>query len=1031
MMLIAWQLEAQETTGAISGYIKNTDGQAIEFANIKLTDITTNSVSGTVSQANGFYSVPNLTPSYYRLEVSFVGYETVRVENIVITLGKETTKNLTLQSSAIGLGEVTIEASASQDKTGNERSLSAKRIGEVPTIFRSIQELSRSLPESNLNSFGGASHRFNNLNIDGVATNDVIGFQEPASGAAGSQANGTPGSLAKTQPIGLGAIKQLSLKLTPFDVSIGNFNGANIDIITKNGTNQAMHSAFMYGNNQLTFGNRVAGVRQIDANFHDYQLGFNSGGAIKKDKIFYFTNVEFARSSTPLTNAPGSPESDISTEDIDRIRQHLINNYDYSPGAFEQANVDVQSLKIFTRLDVTLNDIHKLTIRNNYVNSFADNLEWNANFFNFGNQGFRHSSRANSTVLELKSSHNVLFNKLNVGFNRVSEGRTFEGRIFPHIQIATSSSSRVFAGTYREASVFNTDFNTFQLTDKLSYVLGQHTLSAGLQLQFNDVDYGFLSAWNGRWEYASVQDFLDDQPSRVRGVYNVNSDNNNFEYVQNNPAGTIGVFEGAAYLQDKMKVSEQLDLTFGLRLDAQFLTQALPVSSLIFDSEHFKEYTNQLNNNFQWNPRLGLRYDIAKTDWTLRGGTGLFSGKLPYLWFGYFEYISGTDYFNIDMRPHESMPLTENLGDLVNIQPGIAEVNLLDPEFRYPRDWKTNIGLDWSHNKWNIGAEFSYTDVLQGLFFRTINRNEVFANFDGADNRIYYNTSGDDVKIDTNFTNIFVLSNTNKGFRYNFTLNGERKTDKLYSYLGYSYGLSKDVSSTVRSSPAANYEWNQALFGNAPDVSFSNYDLRHKIIAIQSLRWQHGRHELLWSAIYNGRSGSPYSFVYQGDLNRDGSSRNDLIYIPADASEIQLVDITDAQGNTLTATEQWQRLDSYISRINYLDGRRGSYAERNGSKTPWNHQLDMKLEWAIALPKAKRVTLSADVFNVFNLVNPNWGALFFVPNVVNSSFSLLQFEGIDNNVPQFSFNIPVEQDPWIVDTFNSRWRIQLGAKVDF
>jgi len=155
-----------------------------------------------------------------------------------------------------------------------------------------------------------------------------------------------------------------------------------------------------------------------------------------------------------------------------------------------------------------------ITIRNNFVNSFADNLEWNANFFNFGNQGFRHNSLANSTVVELKSNFNNIFNKLNIGYNIVEEGRTFDGDIFPHIQIATSSSSRIFAGTYREASVFNTRFNTLQLTDKVSYVTGSHHLSGGIQLQLHDVDYGFLSAWNGRWEYNSVEAFLNEQPSQ-------------------------------------------------------------------------------------------------------------------------------------------------------------------------------------------------------------------------------------------------------------------------------------------------------------------------------------------------------------------------------------------------------------------------------------------------------------------------------------------------------------------------------------
>jgi len=356
-------------------------------------------------------------------------------------------------------------------------------------------------------------------------------------------------------------------------------------------------------------------------------------------------------------------------------------------------------------------------------------------------------------------------------------------------------------------------------------VKDNHSLSSGFLVQLNDVDYGFLSAWNGRWEYSSVENFLNDRPSRARDVYNVTPANNNFEFVQNNPAGTFSVLESALYLQDKWSVSKNLKVSYGLRLDMQFLTQSLPLSPLISNSDDFSEFTNELSNNLQWNPRASIDYRFGKSGWSLTIGSGLFSGKLSYLWFGYFDYISGTDYFNIDLRPDDALPLT-SLSELTEIQPGLTEVNLLDPDFKFPRDWKSNIGLNWQKDeKWTFGAEFSYTKVLQGLFFQTINRTENLTPFEGADNRLFYNTSGAEVKIDQNFTNIFVLTNTNQGFRYNATLTAERKSGRAYSYFGYTYGTSKDISSTVRSSPAANYEWNQALFGNDHELSFSNHDL--------------------------------------------------------------------------------------------------------------------------------------------------------------------------------------------------------------
>ena len=454
---------------------------------------------------------------------------------------------------------------------------------------------------------------------------------------------------------------------------------------------------------------------------------------------------------------------------------------------------------------------------------------------------------------------------------------------------------------------------------------------------------------------------------------------------------------------------------------------------MISSSENFNQFDNRLDNNLQFNPRLGINFRIPEHNLQIRGGTGLFSGKLPYLWFGYIEYISGTDYFNIDIKPSEPLPIVEDLGALQSVQPGLTEVNLLDPDFKFPRDWKTNLGVDWSPtDKWKFGIEGTYTNTIQGLLFQTLNRQPTFSNFDGADNRVFYDTSGDEVKINQNFTNVFSLTNTTEGYRYNISVNAEYKTEFSYSSFGYSYGQSKDISSTVRSSPAANYEWNQALFGNDPELSFSNYDLRHKFIYSQSFRFPIGEtQDLLISMIYNGRSGSPFTFVYQGDLNNDGSSRNDLIFIPNTADDIALVDITDANGVTISSAEQWQNLNEYIENNDYLSANRGELSVRNGAQTPWNHQLDMKIEFGQNFLKNNRLSFSLDIFNVFNLLNRNWGNLFFVPNVVNSSVSLLNFQGIQDNIPQFSFNTPVDQAPWVVDSFNSRWRIQAGVKYDF
>ncbi len=1021
----------QETTGRLEGKITDTQGTPIELATVVVLDMDTNFKFGAVSQESGYYTVTNIPPgNSYKIMVSFLGYQSVSIQDIAINLSESTYQDFELQESSESLEEVII--TADKDNNSNiEQTISSKSIKNTPTITRSIQDLTRNLPEANLNSFAGASNRFNNLNIDGVANNDAIGFQEPSSGASGSSANGSPGSLARTQPIGFGAIKQLSIKTAPFDVSIGNFSGANIDVVTKNGTNTRQTEVYAFGNNQLLVGRFSDGVEQNVQSFSDFQLGFSTSGALKEDKIFYFLNFEQANSNNPVLNAPGSSSSNISLETIDLIVDKLQTDYNYDPGAFANANLKTNSTKLFLRFDFNISENTKLTLRNNYVNSFADNLEWNESIFNFGNQGFRHNSVANSFTAELNTNFkNSSSNVLSLGYNTGKEGREFDGELFPHIQIA-DASNRIFAGTYREASVYNTNLNTLQISDRYTLFRDKHTFTFGGLAQYNDVDYGFLSAWNGRWEYSSVANFLNDTPSRIRGVYRL--ENNTFDFVQNNPSATVDILVAGLYAQDRFRYSDKLSLSFGVRLDTQFLLNEIPLSEEVNRTPEFSGFDNRIRTAPHINPRFGFEYtfdDYRKVK--LHGGTGLFTGRLPYLWFAYAEYISGTEYFNVDSRPNGPQTIVNDVSELAGANP-IAEINLVDNDFELPREWKTNLGLNWSlPQNYDITFDATYTQVLKGIFFQSINRRDNKGTFDGADNRSYFLETGDAIKINPNFTNVFLLTNSEAGFRYNLTFGLSKSEQNYDGYVGYTYGRSEDISSTVRSSPAANFEWNQSITPNDPSLSASNFDLRHKVVTSQTYNFNLGaQSDLEFSALYNGTSGSPFSFVYQGDLNRDGSSRNDLIYIPRNQSEINLIDITNDQGAvTQSAAEQWERLNAFIESNNYLRNNRGSFAERNESKTPWNHRLDAKMGYSLKLGGPKQLRFSMDIFNVFNLINQNWGRLVFVPNVVNSNFSLLRFRGIENNQPLFQYT-NTDDTPWVVDNQNSRWRMQFGATFAF
>jgi hypothetical protein len=417
----------------------------------------------------------------------------------------------------------------------------------------------------------------------------------------------------------------------------------------------------------------------------------------------------------------------------------------------------------------------------------------------------------------------------------------------------------------------------------------------------------------------------------------------------------------------------------------------------------------------------------------IRGGSGLFTSRLPFLWYAYANYISGTRYFNVDIRPSSATPIINDVSTLAASQPNLAEINLIDRNFKLPQDWKNSFAIDVAPDKnTTFTFEATYSKVLQGIHFQSINRKDSIKTFDGADNRTYYLATGNNIKINKNFTDVFLLRNTNQGYRYTLTTSINRSSERYQGHLAYTYGVSKDITSFVRNSHAANFEWNQAVDANNPELTFSNFDLRHKIVTYHFYSFLVKNIFLKTGVFVNARSGSPFSFVYAGDINRDGSPRNDLIFIPEKATDINLIPVVDANNNILrTEEQQWEALNNFIESNDYLSEHRGNYARRNAARTPWNYNIDLRfiIEKKFG-KKEKKVQITFDIFNVANLINKKWGNQYFLSNVENASFSLLDFRGIVNNQPTFQFNAEAGV-PWQIDPVISRWQGQLGIQAFF
>lgn len=1033
---------SQITSSTIQGKVVDIAGESLPGATVLAIHMPTGTQYGRATQTDGSYVLANLkTGGPYTIKVSFVGYEEQKQEHVYIALGSVKKLNFTLKEVQTALEGVEVVADKNgvfdQEKTGVSANVTEKQLQTTPSLNRSLQDITRIVPQGSQSSFGGNNYRYNNLSIDGASSNDVLGFQEPASGAGGSVASGTPGALAGTQPISLDAIQEVQVAMAPFDVRLGNFTGANINAVTRSGTNQWEGSVYGFGRNQVLTGKSVDDARTPIANYHDYQVGARLGGAIKKNKLFVFANYEATRRNEPVLNKPGDVGSNIPIEVAEQIADKLITDHNYDPGTFGDVSINRKSDKFFLRFDYNLGKNHQLTLRDNMVIASADNLERTANTLRFGNQGYTHNSMTNTLVAELKSSFgNNVSNHLIVGRSTVEDDRDYDGRVFPHIDIRYNTANTILAGTYREASIYGLTLNTTQITDNLEIYKGKHIITLGTSNDLYNIEYRFLTAWNGRWEYKSVEDFLNDQPSRIRGVYNFT--NNDFAHNRDTPSADFRVFLLSAYAQDDFQASDRLSLSFGVRIDMQLHPDRVPINPNVVNTPEFAHFDNRFGGVPQVNPRFGFNYQADdQKRFQVRGGTGLFTGRIPFAWYAYSHYISGTNYGNIDYKPSGELALTENLADLRSLQPNLTEINLVDNDFKLPRVWRSSFGIDYKlKNDWLISVEGVYSKSITDILFKSLNLKDETNTFDGADNRSYFVNAGDDKKINPDFTNVFLLTNTDQGYKYNITASVSKEFKSgMQVTAAYTLGESKDLVNGVRNSMAANFNRNQSIVSNDPALTYSNFDIRHRVVGMMNYSKQWSKaHQSSINVVFTANGGSPYSFTYAGDLNQDGSSRNDLIYIPAHQDEIVLVDITDIDGNvTVSATEQWEQLDAYIENNEYLKENRGGYAERNGGRTPWNAQLDLRLAHLFK-PESKsnkhRVELTLDVINFLNLINRNWGIQRFVPNSQNGSFQLIDFEGIDGNTPTFQFNNP-QGNPWQVDQLNSRWQAQLGLRYSF
>lgn len=1035
---------AQVTTSNIRGTVTDDQNEPLLGANVVAVHTPTGTKYGVITNEDGRFNLLNLrVGGPYEVTISYIGFKEQQQNDIFLSLGKTFNLNVSLLTESQALDEVVVVSDRGgtfgSDRTGSETSVNRRELTRLPTISRSQSDFTRLEPSSSSNgSFGGRNDQYNNFSLDGAIFNNPFGLDAA-----------TPGGQTSAQPVSLDAIDQIQVSNAPYDVTQSGFTGASVNAVTKSGTNEFYGTAYGFFRNDDLTGGKIDGDDIFKTGLEQTQYGLSIGGPIIKDKLFFFVNFERDELTelgtdgfVPNRGSGAANESRVLASDFqlvdDLLRQVVVgedaqgNAIFYNPGAYEGFNFDQESTKGILKLDWNINDKNRLAIIYNFLNaSKGKPANRNAIAFRgpdtsvlqFENAGYEINNNINSVQVELNSTlQDDMTNKLQMGYTHFDDFRNPFSSPAPSIQIldASGTSSYIIAG-HEPFSINNRlDQKVFQVTDNLNIFKGNHTYTIGFSFEKFQFDNSFnLGAYGAQGVFFPTTTITDFPAFASSGALQAAFDdaiaaNRSLEANgTGNPGGwslaETNVGQLSFYLQDEWNATENFKLTYGLRFDRPlyFDTRSKIAENIerkggangtyIPSIEYFDPETDQgiqLDSeqlpSTKWlvSPRVGFNWDV-KSDKTLqlRGGSGLFTGRFPFVWLG--NQVQGVDFFFYQ---------------------------LVDPDFQWPQVWRTNLGLDKRfENGLILTTDLSYTKDINAAHVQNWGLNSPGANLSGVDNRPIY-TNDDKSQIFGGPTNAYVFTNSDQGRIFNATVKAQKTWENgLYAMLAYNYLDSKEVNSIDAEITGDAFAGN-AVVGNAnTDVlSFSRYGDTHRFIGVLSKAFKTGT---TVSTFFEYAQGGRFNYIYGGDINNDGSSINDLLYVPT-ASEIGQMNFS--------GPGQAEAFEAFIQQDDYLSGRRGQYAERYAAVAPWRSSWDVKILQDITITDKNKFQLSLDVLNIGNLINSKWGV------IEQPAFNQLLGVTVDDaNVPTYSFDTNLTNTFVSNTSILSRWRAQVGVRYIF
>ena len=1056
------------TTAAINGKVFDSKGESLPGATVVALHTSSGTTYGTTTRPDGGFDLPAMRiGGPYKITISFVGFKEYIEENVSLALGENRDYNVTLQEESVTLGELVVVGVADKtfnsSRTGAASNITTNQIAKIPTISRSITDMTRLTPQSSGNNFAGRSNLYNNLSIDGSVFNNSFGLAS------------TPGGQTNAQPISLDAIEEIQVSLAPYDVRQSGFTGAGINAITRSGTNNVEGSVYTFWRNQNLVGDKVGNTAVTNNNFKQKQMGFRVGGPIINNKAFFFVNAEIERRDDPahtfLASRPGltgANVSNVQAADLDALRDFLITKYNYDAGSYENYKANTYNDKFLIRLDYNLSKNHKFSLRYNYLKSWRDvvtnalsnaagSRAASAACLPFSNGGYKINNNINSIVGELNSVFgNYASNNFIIGWTGLRDFRSSSSSPFPMVDILSGGATWTSFG-YEQFTANNTlNTDVFQISDNFTLYKGKHTLTAGVSFESFKFKNGFMPQYYGYYRFNSLADFYTSANGGTNPIpiYQLQ-----YSAIAGDPKpyAKLNAAQMGIYVQDEWKALKGLKVTFGLRVDMPFYPSSLTVNPalgpLVFKDPNGNDENIDVSKLPKvtplFSPRVGFNYDIFGNRKTqLRGGVGIFTGRIPFVWLSNQASNNGLLWGKTDNR---NLNVNQFNPDVNAYVPATAtalasyEINATVQNFKFPQVLRANFAVDQKLPYDMVGTfEGIFSKEINGVFHRNANLPIAAANVNDPSGRNLYpaNTPGiTGNRINQTITAAYVMDNSNKGYSYFLTAQLTKKfafgLDLLASY---TYSKTLDLTSNLNATASSGFGQNHiASNPNQLTLGNSSFDQPHKLIGSINYKINYLKHFSTGvSLIYIGSRGSRFDYYYAGDINRDGQN-NDLIYVPKDAGDIILIPQATAGAlvDTRTPAEIWDQLNAYIEQDDYLKNHRGEVVDRNSNILPWVNQFDLRFTQDINLKinnKVNTFEFTVDIINVGNLLNSDWG----VKDVVTKQ-QFLQFRSFNaSNTPSFSFpyldfanKVPLTKSFTNDTGLNSRWQIQLGVRYIF